>query len=116
MAAFDQCHRQPFRGTLRRAAEPGDILRPMTDFSRAEAAHRAGLDEAYLDRLVDLGLLGPGAGDRFTKFDIRKAQMLHALQSAGMPPDGVAEGLRSAAMSLAFLESPVYERAAERAR
>lgn len=88
----------------------------MKDFSRAEAAHRAGLDEAYLDRLVDLGLLVPGAGDRFTKFDIRKAQMLHTLEGAGMPPDGVAEGLRSTAMSLAFLESPVYERAVERAR
>jgi adenylate cyclase len=82
----------------------------MADFSRAEAAHRAGVDVQYLDRLVDLGLLEPGAGDRFTKFDIRKAQMVQTLEGAGMPADRVAEGLRSAHMSLAFLESPVYER------
>jgi class 3 adenylate cyclase len=79
-------------------------------FTRAEAAHRAGLDAAYLDRLIGLGLIVPGADDQLTKFDVRKARMMRTLDDAGIPPDRVAEGLRASQLSLAFLESPVYER------
>lgn len=31
----------------------------MTDFTRAEAAARAGLDAGYLDRLIELGVIAP---------------------------------------------------------
>ena len=82
----------------------------MAEFSRAEAAHRAGIDGAYLDRLIGLGLITPDADDRLVRTDIRKAQMLRTLEDAGIHPEHVAEGLRSAGLSLAFLESPVYER------
>jgi len=82
----------------------------MARYTRAETARRAGLDAAYMDRLIELGLLTPDADDRLTRYDVRKAQVLHTLEGAGVRPEGVAEGLRAAQLSLEFLESPVYER------
>jgi adenylate cyclase len=82
----------------------------MADYTRAEAAHRAGLDAAYLDRLMGLGLLAPDPDDRLATTDIRKAQILRTLEDAGIRPENVAQGLEQAGLSLAFLESPVYER------
>ena len=82
----------------------------MGDFSREEAAHRAGVDLAYLDRLIGLGLITPGAGDRLRESDVRKATMMQTLDGAGIAPEGVADGMRAAQLSLEFIESPAYER------
>ena len=82
----------------------------MADYSRAEAATRAGVDAEYLDRLIGLGLIAPDAGDRRNRSDIRKAQTMRTLEDAGIAPERVAEGLATAGLSLAFLESPIYER------
>jgi adenylate cyclase len=82
----------------------------MADYSRAEAATRAGVEPPYLDRLIKLELLTPDADDRLRRTDIRKAQTLRTLEDAGIPPERVAEGLGPMGLSLAFLESPVYER------
>jgi adenylate cyclase len=82
----------------------------MADYSRAEAAARAGVEPAYLDRLITLELIIPDADDRLRGTDIRKAQTLRTLEDAGIPPERVAEGLGPMGLSLAFLESPVYER------
>jgi adenylate cyclase len=68
------------------------------------------LDRAYLDRLIQLGLITPDADDRLVKTDVRKAQMVRTLERAGIAPERIADGLRTAGLSLAFLESPVYER------
>jgi adenylate cyclase len=99
-----------FSGRRTRPHAGGDILSAMDDFTRAEAAGRAGLEPDYLDRLIGLGLINPGTGDRVTKFDIRKARIMRTLEDAGIAAEHVAAGLRSASLSLAFLESPVYER------
>jgi adenylate cyclase len=82
----------------------------MAEFTRADAAKRAGLEPDYLDRLIGLGLIKPDAEDRLTKSDVRKAKMMQTLEGAGIPPERVADGMRSAQLSLDFLESPVYER------
>ena len=82
----------------------------MADYARAEAATRAGVESAYLDRLINLELITPHADGRLRRTDIRKAQTLRTLEDAGIPPERVAEGLGPLGLSLAFLESPVYER------
>src|SRR5512134_78135 len=82
----------------------------MAEFSRAEAALRAGVDTEYLDRLIGLGLIKPEAHDRLTRIDVRKAKMMQTLEGAGIPPEAVVEGMRSTQLSLDFMESPVYER------
>lgn len=82
----------------------------MGGFSRQEAAERAGISVEELNQYADLGALVPQSDDTFTAGDVRKAGLVHNLQAAGLPLDGMAAGLRSGALSLDFLDTPVYQR------
>ncbi len=82
----------------------------MTWYPRDEAADRAGVEPAYLIRLVDLGILGSGQPDRFSPGDVRRVAMVKSLEDAGIPLDGVAAAIARGAISLAFLDTAAYER------
>ena len=81
----------------------------MGSLGRAEAARRAGLDEAYLGHLESLGLLKPVDGG-YAEGLVRRASLVHALDQAGIPLDGLAEGVGSGEISLDFVETEAYER------
>ena len=78
--------------------------------SREEAAERAGVEPAYLDRLVDLGILNPADPGRFSDGDVRRVMMAKSLEDADIPLDRVATALRQGAISLDFMDAPAYER------
>lgn len=82
----------------------------MATYTRAEAAGRAGIAPAYLDRLIDLGIITPGDGDRLAEGDVRRAQLARTLDAAGIEPASLASALRSDRISLDFMDSPTYER------
>ncbi len=82
----------------------------MAAYSRVETAGRAGVDTAYVERLVDLGILAPSGEDQFSAGDVRRVVMVQALEGAGIPLDGLAAALRSGALSLAFMDAASYER------
>jgi adenylate cyclase len=82
----------------------------MTDYSRTEAAERAGIGLDELTSLVDLGIVKPGEGDRFTSGDVRRAELAQSLKAAGIPLEGLAEALDRGTVTLDFLDAPVYER------
>ncbi len=82
----------------------------MTWYPGDEAADRAGVEPAYLARLVELGILGSEQPDRFSPGDVRRVSMVKSLEDAGIPLDGVAAALHRGAISLAFLDAPAYER------
>jgi adenylate cyclase len=82
----------------------------MIGYPREQAAERAGVEPDYLDRLVDLDILAPEAPDQFTASDVRRAQLTRTLEDAGMPLDGLAQAIRGGTLSLAFLDTPGYER------
>ena len=82
----------------------------MTDYARAEAATRAGVPLAHLDRLVELGIVAPAAGDRFTAGDVRRAALTQSIEKGGIPLEGLAEYLRTPAVDLSFLDDPMYDR------
>ena len=82
----------------------------MSDYSRQEAAERAGINVEELSGLVELAILHPGEGDRFTSGDVRKAGLVHNLLAAGLPMDGMVAALRSGALSLDFMDRAEYER------
>jgi hypothetical protein len=54
----------------------------VAEYSRPEAAKRAGVEPAYLDRLIELGIIAPGAGDRLNKGDVRRTQNARTLETA----------------------------------
>ena len=74
------------------------------------AARRAGLDPAYLEQLGTLGLLRLDADGGYTKGQIRRARLIRTLEEAGIPLEGLAEGIRLGHLSLDFVETEAYER------
>jgi adenylate cyclase len=80
------------------------------EFSRGEAANRAGVDSGYINRLIELGIIGPDAADRLTKGDVRRAQMAQTLETAGIALEALAASMRDGSLSLGFMDAPTYER------
>lgn len=80
------------------------------DFSRLEAAERAGVGLDDVNPLVDLGILVPDDDDRFSMGDVRRIGLIHSFVAAGIPLDGLAAHLRQGGLSLAWLDSPTYDR------
>jgi adenylate cyclase len=81
----------------------------MGEHSRKEVAQRAGVDPAYVDRLVELGILRPGKGDSFTPGDVRRASWVHGWEQAGVPLDGIATAVRDGVLSLSYLDASAFD-------
>jgi adenylate cyclase len=79
-------------------------------YSRQEVAQRAGVDPDYLDRLVELGVLTPAAGDAFSPGDALRARWLQSLERAGVPLEELASAVRDGVLSLSFLDVAAYDR------
>ena len=80
----------------------------MVDYSRTEAAERAGLTLDEFDRLVELGLLTPDRDDRFSAAAARQAVFFDTLIGAGVPDVALAEEFRKGTWSLDFLAGPSF--------
>ncbi len=91
-------------------ASSSGTLASVSGYSLRDAAERAGVAPDYLEHLVDLGIIAPGETGRFSSGDVRRAMMAKSLEDAAIPLDRVAAGLRSGALSFAFLDSAAYER------
>ena len=61
-------------------------------------------------RLVDLGILTPEGGDRFSSGDVRRVQMAKSLEDAGIALEDVVSAIQREALSLDFLDAPGFER------
>lgn len=79
-------------------------------YSRAEAADRAGVGIDDVSRLVELGIVVPEEGDRFSPGDVRRTELAQSLEAAGIPLDGLGAAIGRGTVSLDFVEAPVYER------
>jgi len=86
----------------------------MATYSRAETAERAGTTVAQVDKLVELGILVPGEGDRFAPADSRRANLAQTFEAGGIAPESLAEAIHRGDIDLAFMDDPAYERFAAR--
>jgi adenylate cyclase len=68
------------------------------------------VDSAYVDRLVELGLLTPAPDDAFSVGDLRRVRMLRSLERAGIPLEGIAAAVRGGDLSFSFLDLPNFDR------
>jgi hypothetical protein len=82
----------------------------VSGYTRQEVAQRAGVDLDYVDRLVEVGTLTPGAGDAFSPGDVLRARWVQSLERAGVPLEGLAAAIRDGALSLSFLDVGAYDR------
>jgi adenylate cyclase len=82
----------------------------VSGYSRQELAQRAGVDPGYVDRLVELGILTPGAGDAFSPGDVLRARWLQNFEGAGVPLEGMAAAVRDGALSFSYLDTAAFDR------
>ncbi|HEV2825522.1 MAG TPA: adenylate/guanylate cyclase domain-containing protein [Actinomycetota bacterium] len=82
----------------------------MSGYTRQEVAQRAGVDPDYIDRLVELGILAPGAGAAFSPGDVLRARWVQSLERAGVPLEGLAAAVRDGALSFSFMDVAAVDR------
>jgi adenylate cyclase len=82
----------------------------VSGYTRQEVAQRAGVDPDYVDRLVELAILTPPAGDAFSPGDVLRARWLQSLERAGVPLEGLAAAVRDGALSFSFMDVPAFDR------
>jgi adenylate cyclase len=87
----------------------------MNTLSASGLADLAGVTEAEVQRLVDLGILvaRDGTGP-FLAADAQKVRLAMACEQAGLPMDGIAAAIQSGRLSFSFLEGAPYRRWAVR--
>jgi adenylate cyclase len=83
---------------------------PVGEYSRREVGRGAGVDPEYVDRLVELGILRPGAGDAFSLGDVRRARWVRSFEEAGVPLEGMAAAVRDGALSFSYLDASAFDR------
>jgi adenylate cyclase len=81
----------------------------VSEYTRAEAAERAGVNVADIDRFVELGIIRPDEDGRLSAGAVRKAGLAAAITSGGLPIDGIAEMIRDGGISRDFMESPIFD-------
>ena len=82
----------------------------MTGLSKQDVADRAGVDPAYVDRLVELGILKPGSGDTYSPGDVRRARWVQSFERADVPLEGMATAVRDGALSFSYLDATAFDR------
>jgi hypothetical protein len=87
----------------------------MKGLSAAGLADLAGVTEAEVRRLVDLGILVARDGDQpFLAADAQKVRLATACAQAGLPMAAIAAAVQQGRLSFAFLEAAPYRRWAVR--
>lgn len=81
----------------------------MADYSRQEAAERAGIGLDDLNRLLELEVLGRGKDDRFTSGDVRKIGLIRDLTTGGLSLEALAAELKTGRLSLDFMDNPAFD-------
>jgi len=79
-------------------------------YDRTDAAARAGVEPAYLDRLLELGVLAVDSEGRFTTGDLRRLALIKMLEEAGLPLDGIGAAIRDGKLALDFMDASSYDR------
>jgi adenylate cyclase len=83
----------------------------MEALTAAGLATLAGVTEAEVGRMTDLGILVPREGPApFRVGDLPKIRLALACERAGLPMDGIAAAIRAGRLSFAFLEDVPYHR------
>jgi class 3 adenylate cyclase len=87
----------------------------MSGLSAVGLADLAGVTEAEVWRLMELGILVARDGaDPFLETDAQKVRLATACEQAGLPMAGIAAAIRNGRLSFGFLEAPPFRRWAVR--
>jgi adenylate cyclase len=82
----------------------------MAALTRQEISDRAGAEPAFVDRLVELGLLVPDDTARFGDSDVARTRLIDMITHAGVSLDGLAAIVASGGLSFEFIEAATEQR------
>jgi adenylate cyclase len=77
---------------------------------RRKVARTAGVDLAYVDRLVELQILRPDPDGTLSAGDALRVRWVHGLEGAGVPLEEMAAAIREGSLSFSFLDAPAFDR------
>jgi adenylate cyclase len=77
--------------------------------SNREVAQRAGVEPAYVAKLVGFGVLAPNDGGNFTEGDVRRVRLYQGLERTGLPLEAIREALEAGQLSFGWLDNPLYD-------
>jgi len=73
--------------------------------TREALSERAAVPLAYVDHLVELGILAlPEQGSFFSEGDLRRTRLVRGLEEGGLPLEGIATAVRNGDFSFRFLD------------
>jgi hypothetical protein len=75
-----------------------------------QLAERAGVELGHLENLDRLGILDIDDEGNLPEGGVRRVRIVQALEQAGLPLESLSEALRLGSVSLAFIDTPSYER------
>ncbi|HKY46948.1 MAG TPA: adenylate/guanylate cyclase domain-containing protein [Acidimicrobiia bacterium] len=82
----------------------------MERVSADQIAKAAGVEPSYVAGLIGEGILEPDEDGLLSERDVRRVRIVQTLEDAGLPLAGLGEAVRSGVVSLAFIDSPSYDR------
>src|SRR4030095_4598485 len=83
----------------------------MNGLSASGLADLAGVTEAEVQRLVELGILVARDGpDPVLDTDVQKVRLAAGCEQAGLPMEAIAAAIRAGRLSFAFLEAAPFPR------
>lgn len=81
----------------------------MGEYSKQEAAERAGVSVEELTRMLELEMLGRHDDAQLTSGDIRKIGLVRDLSAAGLPLEALAAEIKTGRLALDFLDNPAFD-------
>jgi class 3 adenylate cyclase len=82
----------------------------MGELTAVQLAAAAGVDPAYLARLVELGVVVPGDGEAFRPSDVRRIRIVQSLERTGLAVAAIGKSIARGDVSLDFVDQPSYDR------
>lgn len=82
-------------------------------YSREELAERAGVPEAMVDHLVELGIVAAADDGSFAQPDVYRVRLLASCDRAGMRPEDLAAAVAAGKLSFSFADLPHFRFAAQ---
>jgi adenylate cyclase len=95
---------------LTSGVEKDHAIPVITGLQDVVLAQRAGVDAAFVDRLVDLGVISPTGSDEYSASDVRRVRIVQSLEQAGLPLETLGTAFRAGILSLDFVDQKDYKR------
>jgi adenylate cyclase len=77
--------------------------------TRADVAARAGVDDAYVDRVIEADIVRPGPDGALSPADVRRVRFVRSLERSGVSFDGMVTAVHEGTLSFSYLDAGAFD-------